>query len=323
MTKFYNKLFTNIFYILFFVLIINTSYSQNTNNWNSNEYNKNIKWNCASGDCLNGKGVGTYSDTNGRSIKYVGSWKNGLRHGDGKQERNHNTFTGIVGHTQMAEGFFENDIFQKGKIIYSAGITFYWSKGKTEKFLIEGTSAKKFGVSKIELKYETIDLNDTFKMYNLTSKSKGYLKPNDSVNTKNLSINGFFLKNCNSKLFSSDNKLLLDNDTFKNINNRPTFFISLLPYINSENSIYFEHWIYNEFDEKSYNDHIRSNLPGTPLRGLYIHDIINFNDYKYSYNPFDPVKNAFSKNNIITVDLKKKTITNLLTNKSYWIFKCE
>jgi hypothetical protein len=107
MTKFYNKLSKNIFYIIFFVLTINTSYSQNTDNWNFKEYDKNIKWNCVSGDCLNGKGVGTYSDTYGRSIKYEGSWKNGLRHGEGRQERNHNTFTGIVGHTQKAQGFFD------------------------------------------------------------------------------------------------------------------------------------------------------------------------------------------------------------------------
>lgn len=221
----------------------------------------------------------------------------------------------------MSEGFFENGLFQKGKIIYSAGITYYLSKGKVEKFLIEGASAKKLGVSKIELKYETIDLNAPLRAYNLTSRTKGTLKPNNSVFWINLPINGYILKNCDYKFYSSDNKLL-DSGAFTQFNNRPQFLISLIPFVTSENSVRFEHWIYTEFDEKDYNNRVRSILPNTPQRGLYMHDIINFNDYKYSFNTFDPETNAFSKN-INTIDLKKKTITNLLPNKNYQIFKCK
>ena len=320
MTKFYNKLSKIFFFILFFILIINSSYSQTTNPWSFYEYNKNIKWNCVSGDCLNGKGVGTYSDTNGRSIKYEGSWKNGLRHGDGRLERNHNSFTGIVGHTQMAQGFFENDLFQKGKIIYSAGITFEYSKGKAENILIEGASAKKFGVSKIELKYETIDLNGSVAVYNQTSSNLLGIKSKEmKIYDSNNKIQGFVLKNCDYKIYDSNNKIL-SSGKFEKINSGgSTIIISFFPYINSENSISFFHYFYAEYEEESFK---RTNLTNTPLRGMYIHDVTNFNDYKYSYRQFDPEINALSIATT-TIDLKKKTITTLFPTKNYQINKCE
>jgi hypothetical protein len=319
MTKFYNILLKNIFYILFFILIINTSYSQNTNNWNSIEYIKNIKWNCVSGDCLNGKGVGTYSDKNGRSIKYEGSWKNGLRHGDGRQERNHNTYTGIVGHTQKAEGFFENDLIQKGKVIYSAGITFEWSKGKVEKFLIEGASAQKLGASKIELKYQTIDANAPLSVFNFTKDTHLSVKPKQKVNYTNAVISGYVLKNCDIKIYNNNNKLLIS-DKFGKINNRPFFFVVLQPYVNSENSVSFRHYIYLEFEEKFYNSN--DSVKNLPLRGLMIYDVTNLNNYKYSYNIIDPVTNS-STTTLVTIDLKKKTITNQFASGTSQINKCE
>jgi hypothetical protein len=319
MNKFYNILLKNIFYILFFILIINTSYSQNTNNWNSIEYIKNIKWNCVSGDCLNGKGVATYSDKNGRSIKYEGSWKNGLRHGDGRQERNHNTYTGIVGHTQKAEGFFENDLIQKGKVIYSAGITFEWSKGKVEKFLIEGASAQKLGASKIELKYETIDVNAPLSVFNFAKDTHLSVKPKQKVNYTNAVTSGYVLKNCDIKIYNNNNKLLLS-DKFGKINNRPFFFVVLRPYVNSENSVSFVHNMYLEFDEKFYNSN--DSVKNLPLRGLMIYDVTNLNNYKYSYNTIDPVTNS-STTTLVTIDLKKKTITNQFASGTSQINKCE
>lgn len=319
MTKFYNKLSKIFFFTLFFILIINSSYSQTTNFWNNYEYNKNIKWNCVSGDCLNGKGVGTYSDTNGRSIKYEGSWKNGLRHGDGRQERNHNTHTGIVGHTQMAQGFFENGLFQKGKIIYSAGATFYFSKGNIEKFLIEGASAKKFGESKIELKYETIDLNASVAVYNQSSSNLPNLKSKEMKTYKDYQISGFVLKNCDYKIYDSNNKIL-SSGKFKKINDgEAALIISFRPYVNSENSISFLHYVYAEFDEELLK---RTNLTNTPPRGMYIHDVTNFNDYKYSHRQFNPETNTLSIATT-TIDLKKKTITTLFPAKNYQINKCE
>jgi hypothetical protein len=319
MTKFYNILLKNIFYILFFILIINTSYSQNTNNWNSKEYDKNIKWNCVSGDCLNGKGVGTYSDNNGRSIKYDGSWKNGLRHGDGRQERNHNTFTGIVGHTQKAEGFFENDLFQKGKVIYSAGITYEWSKGKTEKFLIEGASAQKLGASKIELKHQIIDVNAPLAVFNFTKNTYREMKPKQKVNFTNFVMSGYVLKNCDIKIYNNNNKLLIS-DKFGEINNRPFFFVVLRPYVNSENSVSFAHYMYLEFEEKFYNSN--NSVKNLPLRGLMIYDVTNLNNYKYSYNIIDPVTNS-STTTLVTIDLKKKTITTQFASGTSQINKCE
>jgi len=319
MTKFYNKLSKTFFFILFFILIINTSYSQNTNNWNFKEYDKNIKWNCVSGDCLNGKGVGTYSDTYGRSIKYEGSWKNGLRHGDGRQERNHNTFTGIVGHTQKAEGFFENDLFQKGKVIYSAGITYDYSKGKAEKFLIEGASAQKLGASKIELKYQIIDVNAPLAVFNFTKNTYREMKPKQKVNFTNFVMSGYVLKNCDIKIYNNNNKLLIS-DKFGEINNRPFFFVVLRPYVNSENSVSFAHYMYLEFEEKFYNSN--NSVKNLPLRGLMIYDVINLNNYKYSYNIIDPVTNS-STTTLVTIDLKKKTITNQFASGTSQINKCE
>ena len=321
MTKFYNKLSKIFFFILFFILIINSSYSQTTNLWSNYEYNKNIKWNCVSGDCLNGKGVGTYSDTNGRSIKYEGSWKNGLRHGDGRLERNHNTHTGIVGHTQMAQGFFENDLFQKGKIIYSAGITFEYSKGKAEKFLIEGASAKKFGESKIELKSEAIYLNGPIRVYNQSSTTlPGNFKSKEISIFKDYEIrSGFVLKNCDYKIYNSDNKILSSGKYNKINSGGSAMIMNFVPYVNTENSISFLHFVYAEFEEELLK---RSNLTNTPIRGMYIHDVTNFNDYKYSYRQFNPETNALSIATT-TIDLKNKTITTLFPAKNYQKNKCE
>jgi hypothetical protein len=320
MTKFYNKLSKNIFYIIFFVLTINTSYSQNTDNWNFKEYDKNIKWNCVSGDCLNGKGVGTYSDTYGRSIKYEGSWKNGLRHGEGRQERNHNTFTGIVGHTQKAQGFFENDLLQKGKIIYSAGITYELSKGKAENFLIEGASAQKLGVSKIESKYQTIDINAPLTVFNFAKNTYHSVKPKEKVKFTDFVMSGYVLKNCDFKIYDNNNKLLTSGK-FGEINNRPLFFVVLRPYVNSENSVSFTHYMYTEFEEKIYNsnDSVNKNYP---LRSILIYDVTNFNNYKYSYNIIDPVTNSSTKH-LASIDFKKKTIINQYESGKSQINKCE
>jgi len=320
MTKFYNKLSKNIFYIIFFVLTINTSYSQNTDKWNLNEYNKNIKWNCVSGDCLNGKGVGTYSDTYGRSIKYEGSWKNGLRHGEGRQERNHNTHTGIVGHTQKAQGFFENDLFQKGKIIYSAGMTIEWSKGKSENILIEGASAQKLGASKIELKYQTIDINAPLTVFNFAKNTHFSVKPKEKVKFTNSVIYGYVLKNCDFKIYDNNNKLL-GSGKFGEINNRPFLLHALYPYVNSENSVSFTHFMYAEFEEKIYNsnDSLNKNIP---LRSIMIYDVTNFNNYKYSYNRIDHVTFSSTKD-LVSIDLKKKTIINQFGDGKSQINKCE
>jgi hypothetical protein len=219
----------------------------------------------------------------------------------------------------MAQGFFENDLFQKGKIIYSAGITFEYSKGKAENILIEGASAKKFGVSKIELKYETIDLNASVAVYNQTSSNLPGIKSKEMKIYKDYEIKGFVLKNCDYKIYDSNNKIL-SSGKFKKINSGgSTIIISFFPYINSENSISFFHYSYAEYEEEPFN---RLNLTNTPLRGMYIQDVTNFNDYKYSYRQFNPEINALSIATT-TIDLKKKTITTLFPTKNYQINKCE
>jgi len=130
----------NIFSVIFLIikLIIVTliftkvSYS-NEEKWDLNKFNENIKWNCISGNCIDGFGVATYSDPQGRSIKYSGSWKDAKRHGKGVQERNHYAGYGVVGFNQKAEGEWENDIANgSSKIIFSNGLTYYqeYIKGK-------------------------------------------------------------------------------------------------------------------------------------------------------------------------------------------------
>jgi hypothetical protein len=130
----------NIFSVIFLIikLIIVTliftkvSYS-NEEKWDLNKFNENIKWNCISGNCIDGFGVATYSDPQGRSIKYSGSWKDAKRHGKGVQERNHYVGYGVVGFNQKAEGEWENDIANgSSKIIFSNGLTYYQEhiKGK-------------------------------------------------------------------------------------------------------------------------------------------------------------------------------------------------
>lgn len=114
------------------LIFTKVSYS-NEEKYNSIKFDENIKWICISGNCSNGFGVATYSDLQGRSIKYSGNWKDQQRHGKGEQERNHYREYGVVGFDQKAYGEWENDkVIGSVKIVYSNGLVLHqnWTNGK-------------------------------------------------------------------------------------------------------------------------------------------------------------------------------------------------
>lgn len=175
----------NIFSVIFLIikLIIVTliftkvSYS-NEEKWDRNKFNENIKWNCISGNCINGFGVATYSDSQGRSVKYSGSWKDAKRHGQGLQERNHYVSLGVVGFNQKAEGEWENDIPNgSSKITHSNGFIIYQ----------EHINGKKIGERVITPDFEYIG-------------EPIDLKFNDRIST----VYVYLLKNCKGQFYTGE-----------------------------------------------------------------------------------------------------------------------
>lgn len=175
------NIFSVIFLIIKFIIVTliftKVSYS-NEEKWDIKKFNENIKWNCISGNCINGFGVATYSDSQGRSIKYSGSWKDAKRHGQGLQERNHYSSLGVVGFNQKAEGEWENDISNGSiKITNSNGMIIY-AELINRKIIGERVITPDF-----EYIGEPIDL-----------------KFNDGIST----VYAYLLKNCKGQFFKKD-----------------------------------------------------------------------------------------------------------------------
>lgn len=177
----------NIFSVIFLIikliivtLIFTKVSSSNEEKYDAIKFDENIKWICISGNCSNGFGVATYSDPQGRSIKYSGNWKDQQRHGKGEQERNHYREYGVVGFDQKAYGEWENDkIIGSVKIVYSNGFVLHqnWTNGKIKEIRAITPDFEYIG--------EPIDL-----------KFKDRIKP--------IRIYAYLLKNCEAQGFKGN-----------------------------------------------------------------------------------------------------------------------
>jgi hypothetical protein len=154
------NIFSNFFFVFRLILIIliftKVSYS-NDEKWDPKKFDENVKWNCISGNCIDGIGVATYSDPHNRSIKYSGNWKDQKRHGKGEQERNHYREFGVIGFNQKAYGEWKNDkVSETGynKLIYSNGLIRHenWSDNKLIGLKIETPELQYVG-EPIDLKF--------------------------------------------------------------------------------------------------------------------------------------------------------------------------
>jgi hypothetical protein len=180
------NIFTVIFFIskLIMIILIFTKFSySNEEKYNAIKFDKNIKWICISGNCSNGFGVATYSDPQGRSIKYSGNWKDEKRHGKGEQERNHYRAYGVVGFNQKAYGEWENDkVIGSVKIVYSNGLVLHQNFSTDEKKIGERVITPDFEYigEPIDLKFK--DRIDRYYAYLLKNcKGQGFNKNGNSI----------------------------------------------------------------------------------------------------------------------------------------------
>jgi len=195
--KILSVIFLIIKLIIVTLIFTKVSYS-NEEKWDINKFNENIKWNCISGNCIDGFGVATYSDSQGRSIKYSGSWKDAKRHGQGLQERNHYISQGVVGFNQKVEGEWENDILNGSlKITHSNGLIIYQE-------LING---KKIGERVITPDFEYIG-------------EPIDLKFNDRIST----VYAYLLKNCEAQGFKGNRSNPI---TYREKSDRVWYFFSM------------------------------------------------------------------------------------------------